>query len=292
MLYHVFSEEELRSATRRSLETLELWLRRVIDSLLTASYGHDYLNYEVALGGRIIRKDTADKALERMTNEPTRYQRLVDGLLLDDIINIICKPYLYNKHFKVVFVDGFPQGGEVLRTYLKRLSDPRNHLSHSNPISVRQAEQCICYSNDIIDAIKKFYMQNNASNQYNVPRFINFKDSFGNVQNFDVGENSLGQHVFYSDKPEYDLRPGDSVWFSVEVDSSFSPDEYEIKWASTKDLSDLGNTSRIVLSIEEKHVAQSFDIQVSLKSKKTWHRLSNGNDDHILAYYKVLPPME
>ena len=91
--------------------------------------------------------------------EPERFSRIIDAAILDDCINIICNPNLFRRHFREAFKTAFPVGDsrDETRIFLKRLIKPRNLLYHANPISVRQAEQVICYSHDIIESLKKYY---------------------------------------------------------------------------------------------------------------------------------------
>jgi hypothetical protein len=62
-----------------------------------------------------------------------------------------------------------------------RLLDPRNRLYHSNPISLHEAEQVVCYSNDIIESLKQHYGAIGMQSEYNVPTNLKFSDSFGNL---------------------------------------------------------------------------------------------------------------
>lgn len=132
----------------------------------------DYLAYIHSNGDRLIKNEIVKSLQARKANEPHRYPRLIDAVLLDDAINIISNPNLYNKHFHEIFKSAYPDGREEARTFMKKLIPARNSLSHANPISTRQAEQVICYSNNIIDAIKKYYTLKNMDNEYNVPLIL------------------------------------------------------------------------------------------------------------------------
>ncbi len=197
---------------------MEYWLRRIIDDTLAPIY-NDYLNYSDEKGNRLIKNDIVKSLESRKVNEPHRYPRLIDAVLLDDAIDIICNPILYKKHFNEMFQQAFPDGREEARTFMKRLIPPRNSLSHANPISTRQAEQVICYSNDIIDSIKSYYSLKNMDNEYNVPLILKITDSFGNVfhrnQLNTVHDGGIAKQFF--DDPKYHLRVGDVLGIIEEI---------------------------------------------------------------------------
>jgi len=292
MLYKM-TDSELRSLCKEKTEALEYWLRRIIDETLTADYG-DYLNYSDGIGNRVIKSTLAKQISDRQALEPHRYQRYVDAILLDDAINIICNPNLYKKHFRDAFSIAFPLGSEEAKQFMQRLINPRNALSHANPISIRQAEQVICYSNDIIDSLKQFYIEKNMANEYNVPLILKVTDSFGNVFHRDQLNNvhDGGISRSFLTEPQYYLRVGDTLTLEVEVDPSFDPSEYSITWGSAKGFSEAQPPgSRLVMKVTEKQVAQQFDVQCRVTSNKDWHRMHLGADDFLLFYYKVLPPV-
>jgi|SRR6185436_3178870 len=290
MLLNKFSESELRNASKEIMETLEHWLRRIVDMELSKAFGSDYFNANDGNGDRVIKKEIVKGIEDRYQIDPNRYGGKIDASLLDTLVDIICNPRLYQTYFRKIFEYAFPEGNDEARTFFKRLIVPRNHLSHANPISIRQVEQVICYSHDIIDSIKEYYKSNNMQMTFNVPRFVEFKDSFGNEKYLDLA-NSTTQIVNYINKPQFYLRPGDYLSIEMEVDESFNPDEYTILWRSTKLIPDFGNVKKINLKIENHHVTQEFNIQCVLTSKKEWHRRNDGSDDLLLIYYTVMPPI-
>lgn len=287
MLFNKYTEEEIRGISRRTLETLEYWLRQVIDESMKEKYGSDYLYAKDNGGGSILPIKLINKIIERKAAEEERYTRVIDASLLDDLITIICHPNLYDSLFKKYFKFNYPNGINELRLILNRLVDPRNRLSHANPISNRQAQQVICYSNDIIDSIKNYYLENNMHIEYNVPRIIRFKDSFGNEIFFDK-TNKFANANFTGKSNSY-LRPSDTLEIEIEIDFTFDKNEYDIKWLSQKTIPDFGNTKKISLLIEDHHVSSEFNIQSKITSNKSWHRMTEGYDDILYAWYKVLP---
>jgi hypothetical protein len=287
MLFNKYTEEEIRGISRQTLETLEYWLRQVIDESMKAKYGSDYLNAKDNGGGSILPIKIINKIIERKSVEIERYSRVIDASLLDDLITIICHPKLYDPLFKKYFKFNFPNGINELRLILNRLIDPRNRLSHANPISHRQAQQVICYSNDIIDSIKNYYLENNMYIEYNIPRIIRFKDSFGNEVFFD--KTNKFANVNFTGKYNSYLRPYDTLEIEIEIDFTFGENEYDIKWMSPKIIPDFGNTKKISMLIEDHHVGSEFNIQCRITSTKSWHRMTDGCDDILYAWYKVLP---
>lgn len=288
----MLNEVEIRNLCKEKLESLEYWLRRIIDETLSPIYT-EYLNYEDLHGNRLIKREIVNSLNKRILDEPQRYSRPIDGLLLSDAIDIICNPNLYYKHFKDIFNYAYPEGKEVTRTFMNRILVTRNLLYHANPISYRQTEQLLCYSNDIIDSIKQYYTIKNLDNEYNVPLILKVTDSFGSVffrnQLGIVHDGGISKDFTLDSK--YFLRVGDILTLEVEVDSSFSVDEYKISWHSAKGFShSVQNNKKVIIQITEKQVAKSFDVQCRITSNKNWHRMHLGADDFMLFNYKVLPP--
>ncbi len=291
-MFYKFNDSEIRSICKEKLESLEYWLRRTLDDTLHANYG-DYFEFKDEKGNRLIKTQTVDSLKSRKNAEPDRYPRLIDTILLDDAIDIICNPNLYNKHFSSIFKVAFPEGRDEARTFMKRLISGRNALAHANPISHSQAERIVCYSNDIIDSIKIYYIDKNMGNEYNVPLILKVIDSFGNVfhrnQMNPVHDGGV-MKTFFSE-PKFNLHVGDILTIEVEVDPSYCEDEYTITWGSGKGFSTpIPNGKKAIINITEKQVTQQFDVQCRVISNKGWHRMSLGADDFLLFYYKVLPP--
>ena len=178
--------------------------------------------------------------------------------------------------------------------FLERLIEPRNALAHSNPLSIRQAEQVICYSHDVIDAIKLYVEAINMAEDYNAPTIIKVNDSRGLVfHDSEIRKNrtGLGFVRLTEDRSAW-LRVGDTLSLEVEVDPSFSPDDYRIEWSyENKEARDRGDTppNRLVLEIRERHVNSRFDIYCKVISNKSWHR-HGSLDDMVAISYRVLPP--
>ncbi len=270
MVLHMLNDNELRNLCREKLESLEHWLRRLIDQKLSAKYS-DYFSYTDSAGNRIIKKGIVEELEMRVKGEPGRYSRKIDAVLLSDAVDIICKEQLYKCFFECALKAAFPNGGEEARTFMGRRLEPRNRLAHANPISLRQAEQVICYSNDIIDSIKGYYAEAGMQQEYNVPLILKVIDSFGNVfyRNQMHEDGNGGIFKILRDDSRYFLRPGDILTVEVEVDPAFALNDYTISWSSSADLSlVISNSPKLTMNITPRHVAYSFSISCSIKSER------------------------
>ena len=284
-----FSSSDLAAHCRSRIDGLELWLRRIVHEALTPEYGN-ILKYEDEKGNRLIKGAVSGPAIERMLREPDRYQRPVDALLLNDIFHLICDQRFYKKFFEPYLVAAFPVGREQALKTLEKLNDPRNRLAHAHPISVRSAEQVICYTGDVIGSIKERYAAMGLESQYNVPLFLGYSDSMGRMQSrFDAGVlgDDFQDHGPWKVGPY--LRPGDILRIDVEVDPSFSESDYALKWrVDTEKVPREGKS--LIFLIEDRHVRAQFHVECALVySKNDWHRLGD-IDDRLTITYRVLPP--
>lgn len=293
MPLRALSEDDLRSYCRKTIEALEHWLRRLIDEELSESYGEDFLEATTETGDKLIAKKIRDSIGERYKSQPEKYSRLIDAAMLSDEIGILCNPNLFNKNFKSGLEAAFPNGADEARTFLSRLVPTRHKLSHANPISIRQAEQVICYSHDVIDSLKAFYSEKNLAMLYNVPMIIRLSDSLGHeVYSEQIKRNITGSgFVSFQDDSKSILHPGDRLSIEVEVDPSFDPDGYEVSWSYYPQDEDFEyiDQHRITLDLQPKHVTNTFVIYCKITSNKDWHRLGD-SDDQIGIGYRILPP--
>lgn len=288
-----FKDSEIRNVCKEKIESLEHWLRRLIEDTLTPVYG-DYFNCADSAGNRLIKSELARQVAGRRASEPLRYPRKIDAVLLENAIDILCNPELFRKHFRSALDAAFPDGREEARTFLSRLLAPRNNLAHANAISVRQAEQIICYSNDVIDSLKGFYREMGMQEAYDVPLILKVTDSFGSVfarAQCDPSPTG-GIQLNLVGEPQMHLRPGDVLTIELEIDPSFDPSSYGVTWASTKPWCSSPVTgTKAVIPIMNKQVGQRFDIQCSVRTTRDWHRLQEGVDDFLILVYQVLPPI-
>jgi hypothetical protein len=292
-MYQLLTESDLRQMCRERIESLEYWLRRLIDVTLTQKFG-DYFAYVDEKSNRLISNKIADAIKKRTINEPHRYGRPVDAILFEDAISIICNPQIY-PNFSDALALAFPHGCDVARSFLLRLVEPRNLLAHANPISVRQAEQVVCYTNDVIDSIKAYYKSQNMSQEYNAPSILRYWDSVGNARH--RNQCMLGHDgilLNFVDVPEYHFRPGDYFAFDVEVDAAFQSHDYEVKFDSVNafgmEIKPKPGGCKVVVHFDVRHINANFVIRVAVTSSKSWHRYGR-LDDSLGVLVRVLPPL-
>jgi hypothetical protein len=286
------TERDLRDACRARLEMLELWLRGLIHEKFEEIYSNDILNAKNAAGDFVLKKALRAHIEEHLRDRPGRYKRAVDAALLDDLITIICKPDTYKSCFASALAVAFPLGNEEARSFLNRLLVPRNLLSHANPISIRQAEQVICYSNDIVYSLRDFYAMIGKADTYNAPRILRMWDSFGHIEHAQAAHAALSHKFDYSDDPASYLRPGDTLTIEIEVDPSFSLEGLIVKWSPIIHGDDQQGERllKFVLPIVNRHVGRELQIDIKILSHQDWHRHQLW-DDLWRVIYRVLPPM-
>lgn len=285
---------ELRELCRREIEALEHWSRRLIHELLSATYTSDYFHFQKDDGEPLFKRSLIERIEGMRDSAPERFPRLIDATLLDDIISIICREDLYREHFKAPFQQVYPNGAAEIRTFLERIAQIRNKLSHANDISIREAEQIICYCHDFIEGLKIYYKTIGKEREYNVPLFTKVIDSKGTVilredysERWEVFDHLCGS-----------LRSGELYRVELEIDPNFKQSEYVIKW-----IGKCGSTGEHFWQVVDNEL--SFEFQVSnnmvgrmisiscrLVSKKSWHKFGSDDDYFSMSIYKVLPPIE
>lgn len=292
MPLHELTETQLRDACRRQIEGLERWLRRLIDERLIAAYGDNYIDAVKDGGDAVIKSEICRRLKGRLSAEPHRFSRIIDAADLEDAVAIVCKPELYKSHFRDAFADAFPDGCVEARTYLSRLLSPRNALSHARPISVHDAYRVLCYSQDVIASLKTYYRINGMQNQYNVPTAIRVTDSLGHeVVLSDSNRHPVGSAMIdFSQEARAHLRCGDTISIEVDVDPSFDPDSYDVRWT----IANVGGPTiigpKFSLVLTEHYVSTRFCVVCNIISKASWHKIGSV-DDQIDIAYRVLPPI-
>lgn len=282
MPFRAMLTDEVRSIVRHQIETLERWLRRLIDDVIQE-------HYHSMLSNLPMKKDILSKAAERRQKEPGRYPREVDALLFEDLIAIICHPQQY-PHFRDPLSGAFQNGENEARTYLNRIVDARNPLAHANEITSHQALRVACYSTDVIESLKDYYKRINMAQIYNAPSFIRIWDDQGNVG--DATQLPTNGAVRYFDFKTTQLRPGDILQLEVQPDESFPECSYRINWVVNNVSEPQRGTGRnFTVILENRHVsAGGFMVSVEMISNEGWHRYGNA-DDRIMLQYSILPPI-
>lgn len=150
-------DTERRDLARRHLDSSEAWLRRFIRHQLTLAYGPDFFRGALPDGTLIVKSAIREQVDRRRAAEPTRFNSDVDALTFGEAISIVLHPRLFAEHFRTGVLLAFPDGVEEARTFLTRLERHRNLLAHGGACSTRVLEQCICYSNDLIESLKDIF---------------------------------------------------------------------------------------------------------------------------------------
>ncbi|WP_223553222.1 hypothetical protein [Lysinibacillus sphaericus] len=290
MPLHSLSEDELRSICKKKVESLEYWLRRIIHEKFTNEYGADYFTKKLENDESVIKGEISKKARARREEQPNRYSRNIDATLLDDLIAILCNRRNYTPFFKEAFHKVAPLGNEQLKHVLSNIWECRNPLSHANPISIRQAEQLLCYSNDIIDSLKEYYKEKGEETLFNVPTILKYVDSLGNTfYREQMNDGGNGVSLSFRDDANSYLRAGEIFSIEVEIDPSFEESDYEIVWRIRSIKIPNEESNKLTITLENHHVGDGVYISCEIISKKDWHKW-NGYDDELTIGYKVLPP--
>lgn len=296
------TEDDLRSICRKEIETLEHWTRRFVHETLIARYGEDYFSYKNN-DEPLIKGEITSRVNKMREDNPGRFPRPIDAFFLGDIIYVLCKKPLYDTHFREALGEAYPMGNEEARFFLEKIEAIRNKLSHANPISVREAEQVICYCHDVIESLKSYYRRTGKEKEYNVPMFIRATDSLGNIFLPESEGYPLKRYIDFS-KPitagEYGikLRAGETYSISIVVDPAFDSSSYSLEWSVISGLMGENykkkwkNVTQIDFPVVNKTVGSSFEIICRLTTTKDWHKHNWYDDCFQLNVYTVLPPID
>ncbi|MDU6266806.1 MAG: hypothetical protein E6600_20215 [Anaerocolumna aminovalerica] len=280
-----YGDEKLRGETKNILESFEHWSRRIINEKFTEKYGKDYFDYKKENGEALIKKDILKNIADRMKENPGRFPRKIDAILMEDIEYFLCKDEFYKDFFKEIIEESFSGQAEV-RRLLQVLVDIRNKLYHGNPISFRESEQAICYSHDFIDCYQCYYKKSGKEKVYNVPQFIKVQDSFGRCSyrtDDHIHDLSIGRNIL-------ELRPGDAYKIWVEVDANFPETFYEITWWIKEKKVATGKECTFIPTVDM--VSDMIFVHCSLKTKREWHKYKSHDDSFDSLIGKILPPIE
>lgn len=288
------TETELRDLCRHHIDTFENWSRRIIDETFKSCYGSDYFDFMISAEQPLIKNEIKSRIEQRVRDNPGRFPRKIDAILLEDIEYFLCRNDLYCRHFKDV-LEPFYSGALEVRKVLNRLIPIRNKLSHGNTISIHEAEQCLCYAGDFIDVYKRYYLAIGKERDYNVPVFLRIKDSLGNDIIREDSQYRWDLKFYGITAPKIQLRSGDSYKLWVEVDSSFDSSSYEVSWVVTQDRTMVINSGKgcvVDFTLNNKNVSYQPRIRISLITKRDWHRFHDEDDVIELCYDETLPPIE
>lgn len=280
--------DEIRSICRSNIEAFEVWARRLIDAKMNENYGENFLDIKDLHDAFILKKEFRERIARMRATEPERFPRTVDAFFAEDIEYILCHQAFYKKLFSKALDYIYPQGREEAREFLKRLVPIRNALSHANPISMRQAEQAVCYTHDFIEGLKQYYKDKGEEKVWNVPRIISIRDSVGNKFE-NPTDNNIGDSIFHCSQP---FRCGDEYSVEVEVDPSFNANDYQINWEYHKhNLKEFNNKAKVNVIFENTDVGEFSFLRCTIISNKAWHKYRS-YDCKVAIELQVLPPIE
>lgn len=280
-----FDENEIRNSAKETLESLEHWSRRIINDKLLEKYGSNYFDYKFENGEGLIKNEILRTIADRMRDNPQRFPRKIDAILMEDIAYFLCKDSFYKDFFKEILENNF-SGQEEVRNRLTILKNIRNKLYHGNPISYREAEIAICYSHDFIDCYNAYYVKNGKDQEYNVPFFTKVEDSLGRCGYRD--ESKLEKLSLGVERNKF--RPGDVYKIWVEVDASFPEDFYEVTWWMHDKKVATGKEFVFKPTIEM--VSSIQFVYCSLKTRRAWHKYGTYDDGFNVYIGEILPPIE
>ncbi len=134
-----------------------------------------------------------------------------------------------------------------------------------------------------------YYKDKGEEQMWNVPRIIKIKDSFGNVFE-NPSDSRYGGSNFSIRQP---LNVGDTYSVEIEIDPSFSENDYCIKWLHSIFINntEFENKKKYTHTFTVQDVSKSFSIKCQIIQNKDWHKYSN-HDGEISLSLTVLPLKE
>lgn len=287
-MYHEYTQEQLRAYSRTYIETLETWARQLIHEKMKEEYGDNYIFIQLNDGNYLVKKEIREHVSRMLSSEPDRFNRPIDTLFFEHIIYFLSNEQWYNNLFREPLSYAYPQGAKEVRVFLERLTPIRNPLSHSTSITMHDVERAICYSHDFIEGLKKYYTEKGKEQVYNVPRIIKVSDSLGNVFDNIIEKDRLGLPIAVPQA----FNCGDKYSVEVEIDSSFRPDEYTIKWSMARHTAvELGNSNKVTICFAPQDVSEQAYLSCTIIQNKDWHKFGD-HDSKITLGFKILPPIE
>lgn len=276
--------DDQKKESRSRIESVENWLRRIINEELTKKYGQDYIDSE-------INKEIRLSIKKRFESSPEKYSRMIDASDLSHLIRIFCNPKFYGdifrKYQEAFYPQNMSQGDKYLLFLFTRLYKIRCDLSHANEISIKDFEFVLYFTSAQINSYINFYTKAGKMMDYDVPKILEIRDSFGSsIQRKDF--NKYEEHDFTTDSKKY-LRPGDVISLEVTLDPCYQDVKSQFRFGGADQ--DYSYDNKLIYTIKNSDVCEKKVIHCQVRSDKDWHRQFN-MDDQIHLYYKVLPPIE
>jgi len=168
MILNQININDQKNECKSRIESLENWLRRIVDKDLTEKYGFDYLNN--------VKKEIKDNIQIRYNNSPDKYSRLIDASDLSHLIQIFCNPNFYNdifiKYQNKFYPENMSKGENYLKYLFDKLYEIRCNLSHANEISIKDFEFVMYFTSAQIESYNDFYIKSGKEQDYGLdPKF-------------------------------------------------------------------------------------------------------------------------
>lgn len=279
------SNEARTALARHYVDAAEEWLRKLIHHQLTPALGGKYLS-----AGGILNTSETLAIQKKLVGGQTRFSREVDATTFGQAKKIICHTDRWKLHFSVALKSAYPLGQQECAIFLDRLIAIRNDLQHGRGCSARQVEQAICYTNDLADAVKAFFRENNMARDYDVPMIVRYADSLGNQSTLEDVSTSMSNRIIdWRLRGRGDLYPGDILTAEVTVDPTFDNEGYEVFWSLFGYDKTVGSQASIEL--KNANVGEQFELSFTVRTNRDWHR-QDGDDDRLTLLFRVLPPLK
>lgn len=174
-----------------------------------------------------------------------------------------------------------------LKTYLHRLSALRNPGAHSRPLLPFEEALVVGMCGEIRQQVTIFRSEGmGAPEPEHFPRITEVRDSYGN-RTAGLTEPTA--------PPVIDtgliLRPGDELIFSG---SAWDPADGSLSWHVGLNRGPTlyageGPSFECLWRVAVRDITEAALVAVRLRSRRDYHRLSNGDDDRVVFKYRVLP---
>lgn len=282
------SINEIRSKAKNNVESIEVWLRRLLlkrkEQLGLEAYPDTVVN-----GNKLYNSEITKSVSLKFDANPERFKNPINALFLPELIKIICKSDSYPTLFKDIFVDKFILGSSHLRSMLDKLIPIRNSLGHANPITLLDYYTTELVLFDITSCIKKYFKDMGLAKDYNAPTIIALSDSKGNSFSEDlISRTSVGAGQCYPQNENKTLQVGERLIVEAIIDPSFEETDYVVKWEYIN-MTHTTTGNVLVVDIIGAHVNEFFSINCQVKSNNDeWHRMGQ-YDDVVYINYRVIP---
>jgi len=90
-MFYSLTQEELRSMCKNSIETFEVWARRIIHEKLCSEYGENYFDIDIGNNEKVLNNEHFNAYNKIKQVHPSRCCRPVDALFIETLIYILCK---------------------------------------------------------------------------------------------------------------------------------------------------------------------------------------------------------